>query len=93
MSESQKDTLSRWLPTMVAIAAIIGNILYLGARAGALEQRINYTENALQHAVTRAEYQADKNASANQLADLKTTLREINAKLDRIVEQQRNRSN
>jgi len=86
MSESQKDTLSRWLPTIVAIAAIIGNILWLGARAGALEQRINYTESALQSTVTRAEYLADKTAAAGQLGDVKQTLREINTKIDRLVE-------
>ena len=79
--------MSRWLPTVVAIAAIVGNIIWLGARAGALEQRINYTEAALGNAVTRAEYQADKSATANQLADMKTTLREINTKIDRLVEQ------
>lgn len=86
MSESQKDVLSRWLPTVVAIAAIVGNIIWLGARAGALEQRITYTEAALGQTVTRAEYQADKSAVANQLADMKTTLREINTKIDRLVE-------
>lgn len=86
MSEIQKDTLRGWMPTIVAIVAIIGNILWLGSRAGALEQRINYTETALQQAVTRAEYQADKSAAANQLGDVKTTLREINTKIDRLVE-------
>jgi hypothetical protein len=86
MSEQQKDAVSRWLPTIVAIAAIVGNIVWLGARAGALEQRITYTESALVQTVTRAEYQADKSATANQLGDMKTTLREINTKIDRLVE-------
>lgn len=77
------------MPTIVAIAAIIGNILWLGSRAGALEQRINYTETALQNTVTRVEYVADKTAAANQLGDVKTTLREISTKIDRLVENQR----
>lgn len=87
MSNDQKDALRNWMPTIVAIAAILGNIIWLGARAGALEQRIIYTETALGNTVTRAEYQADKSAVTNQLADMKTTLREINTKIDRLVEQ------
>ena len=86
MSEMQKDAIAQWLPTLVAIAAIVGNIMWLGARAGAIEQRITYTESALSQTVTRAEYQSDRSATANQLGDMKTTLREINTKIDRLVE-------
>lgn len=86
MSDLQKDAVARWLPTLVAIAAIVGNIMWLGARAGAIEQRITYTESALSQTVTRAEYQSDRSATANQLDDVKMTLREINTKIDRLVE-------
>jgi len=87
MSEQTKDQLSRWLPTIIALAAIVGNILWLGARAGALEQRIIYTEQAVQGSVTRVEYQADKSASMSSLADMRQSLRDISNKLDRLVEQ------
>lgn len=86
MSENTKDQLSRWLPTIIALAAIVGNILWLGARAGALEQRIIYTEATAQAAVTRLEYQADKTATIGSLAEMRQSLRDISNKLDRLVE-------
>lgn len=87
MSNESRESLSRWLPTVVAIIAIIGNILWLGARAGALEQRIVNNEMALAKTITRAEYTADLRAAALQNDDMKTSLRDISAKLDRLIEQ------
>jgi uncharacterized protein with beta-barrel porin domain len=86
MSDNAKDQLARWLPTVIAIAAIIGNILWLGARAGALEERINYTQATAAAAVTRLEYQADRSATATSLSEMRQSLRDISAKLDRLVE-------
>ena len=87
MSTESKEALSRWLPTLVAIIAIIGNILWLGARAGAMEQRIATNEIALTKSITRAEYDADKRAATVMNDDTKQALRDINAKLDRLIEQ------
>lgn len=87
MSTGSKEALSRWLPTLVAIIAIIGNILWLGARAGAMEQRIATNEIALTKSITRAEYDADKRAATVMSDDIKQTLRDMNAKLDRLIEQ------
>lgn len=87
MSIESKETLARWMPTVLAVAAIIGNILYLGARAGAMEQRIATNEIALTKSITRAEYDADKRAATVMNDDTKQALRDINAKLDRLIEQ------
>ena len=89
MSDENKDQLSRWLPTIIAIMAIIGNILWLGSKAGALEQRLIYVESSSAGAVTRAEYLADKNASTASLNEVKQSLRDISIKLDRLVERGR----
>jgi len=86
MSEKAKDALSRWLPTIIAIIAIVGNILWLGAKAGALEQRIIYVEASTSAAVSRAEYIADRTAAQAMYAEMKQNLRDISQKLDRIVE-------
>ena len=87
MSNGSKELLSRWLPTIVAIAAIIGNILWLGERAGKMDQRIYTNELAIAKTITRAEYEADKRAAAVMSDDIKQTLRDMNAKLDRLIEQ------
>lgn len=87
MSTESRDALSRWLPTLVALAAIIGNILWLGRQAGVLEQRIITNEQALTKVISRDEYEADKRASAFRMDDTKQSLRDINAKLDKLIEQ------
>ena len=91
MSTESKEALSRWLPTIIAIIAIVGNILWLGARAGAMEQRIYANEVALGKSITRAEYSADQRAATQQSDDTKQSLRDINAKLDRLIEQRTTR--
>jgi hypothetical protein len=89
MSDEQKDLASRWLPTIIAIIAIAGNVLWLGSRAGALEQRLIYVETSASVAVTRAEYLADKSASTASLNEVKQSLRDISNKLDRLAERPR----
>lgn len=90
MSEANKDSLSRWLPTIVAIIAILGQVFYFGQRLGAAEQRVASTEVAVAQqaaqAVTRAEYAADKSAAVVQTADIKQSLRDLNSKMDRLIE-------
>jgi len=90
MSEANKDSLSRWLPTIVAILAILGQVFYFGQRLGAAEQRMASTETAIAQqaaqAVTKAEYIADKNAITVQTADIKQSLRDLNYKMDRLIE-------
>ena len=89
-SEANKDSLSRWMPTVVAIIAILGQVFYFGQRLGAAEQRVATTETAVQQqaaqAVTKAEYIADKNAAVVQTADIKQSLRDLNYKMDRLIE-------
>jgi len=82
----QSDRMARWMPTIVAIAAIMAQLLYIGNRAGMMEQRIVTNEKALTETITRAEYLADKSSSITQFTDVKNALRDINTKLDRIVQ-------
>lgn len=88
MSDRTADALQRWLPAIAALVAILCNILWLGNKAGAMEQRIEYVQTTATLAVTKAEYAADKAGQAAQLNDVKLQLREISAKLDRLVERQ-----
>lgn len=90
MSDASKESLSRWMPTIVAIIAILGQVFYFGQRLGANEQRVTTveTEVAKQAAliITRAEYSADKAASTVQTGDIKQSLRDLNDKMDRLIE-------
>lgn len=87
-TEETKDTLSRWLPTLVAILGILGQTFYFGARLGAAEQELKNTTTMATASVTRVEYLAEKAATGAQLLDVKQTLRDMNQKLDRLVERQ-----
>lgn len=89
MSDQQKETVSRWAPTLIALIAILGNLLWISNRAGQIEQRVVTNEKSLTNTVTRAEYLADKASSVTQFADVKSTLRDISSKLDRMIEVQR----
>lgn len=87
-TEQTKDSLSRWLPTIVAIIGIVAQGFYLGQRLGAAEQKLDNTTITAHNNVSRVEYLSDKAAQADQLSDLKQALRDINNKLDRLVERQ-----
>ena len=87
-TEQVKDTASRWLPTVVALAGILGQTFYFGQRLGAAEQELKNTTSTAQASVTRVEYLAEKAATGSQLSDVKQTLRDMNQKLDRLVERQ-----
>jgi len=86
MSDNQKDQLSRWLPTVVAILAIVGQVFYFGSRLGANEQKLQAMHEIALSSVTRAEYVADKGAATVQTSDIKTALRDLNLKMDRLIE-------
>ncbi len=86
MSDNQKDMLSRWLPTLVAILAILGQVFYFGSRLGASETRLAAAESSVKEAVSRVEYVADRNSTITQFTDIKNSLQNISAKLDRIAE-------
>ena len=92
MSTAQKDWISRWLPLLVAIAA---NIITIAYSYGKLEQRLTpieeytrvYTyERAAANFVTRVEFVAAAAHNDKETDELKQALREINQKLDRLVE-------
>ena len=55
-----------------------------------MDQRIYTNELAIAKTITRAEYEADKRAAAVMSDDIKQTLRDMNAKLDRLIEQRIN---
>lgn len=86
MSDNQKDQLSRWMPTLVAILAIVGQVFYFGQRLGANEQRLESVHGIAVNSVSRSEYISDKTSAAVQVADVKTALRDLNQKMDRLIE-------
>lgn len=86
MSYESKDNLGRWVPTLVAILAIVGQIFYFGSRLGADEIRLSHVELSSTSFVTRAEYMLEKEGSTMQFSDIKQSLRDINSKLDRITD-------
>lgn len=95
MSTAQRDWLSKWLPLVVAIGA---NVVTIAYSYGKLEQRLTpieeyvrtYThERASASFVTRPEFTNQKSVRDREVDELKQTLREINAKLDRLIERAR----
>lgn len=86
MSENQKDQLSRWMPTVVAILAIVGQVFYFGQRLGASEQRLESVHSIAVNSVSRVEYSSDKASLNVQNTDVKTALRDLNLKMDRLIE-------
>ena len=92
MSTTQRDWLSKWMPLLVAIAT---NGILVAYGYGKLEQRFSpieahvlsdTTEKAMALFVSRQEFGQRNETRDRELADVKSTLREINAKLDRILE-------
>lgn len=86
MSNEQKDQLSRWMPTIVAILAIVGQVFYFGARLGATEQRLETAHILASNSVSRIEYASDKASATTQVSDVKIALRDLNYKMDRLIE-------
>lgn len=95
MSIAQKDWLSKWLPLVVAIGANVATIAY---GYGRLEQRLapieifvreNSFEKHVQAFTPRSEFATQKQVRDREVDELKQTLREINAKLDRLIERAR----
>lgn len=101
MSYEQKDQLSRWLPALVALFTLVANVLYVGYQVGIFKQRLESNElNAQKESsvfrqdilqfrneyVTRLEYNSNQINLSAQVTDLKQGLKDINSKLDRIIE-------
>lgn len=95
MSTQQKDWVSKWLPLIVSIMTSVGTVAYAYGR---LEQRLapmeafmreNSFERHAQVFTPRTEFHAQKSTRDRELDELKGTLREINSKLDRLIERGR----
>lgn len=93
MTAPSKDSLSRWLPTLVALAGLAGSVYYFGERTGRVEQAVinlaahdAHIEKRLDGMLPRHEYSAHHVAISVQIDDLKQSLRDANHKLDRIIE-------
>jgi hypothetical protein len=93
MTAPSKESVSRWLPTVVALIAIVGNILHFGAREGRMEQRVNALEEAkreqaarLETLVPRIEYAAAQGYTGQQITRVEKAVAEVSAKLDRLIE-------
>lgn len=92
MSAAQKEWISKWLPLVIAIAS---NLILVAYGYGKLEQRLgplethvatDTTEHALNMFVTRVEFTQQNLSRDKELAELRIGIREMNAKLDRLLE-------
>jgi hypothetical protein len=92
MSTTQREWFSRWMPLLVAIAT---NGILVAYGYGKLEQKLapleahvftDTTERAMALFVTRQEFGQRNDTRDRELADVKASLREINAKIDRLLE-------
>ena len=99
MSAQNKEVLSKWLPVIVALAGFVGNISYISRWGGSVETRLAAVE---QHAtstalhmpmerklelfVARTEFNGARATADAQMSELKTSVHNIDAKLDRLIE-------
>jgi len=103
MSDAQKESWARWLPALIAVVTLVGNVLYVGYVAGVYKQKIEAVETRMvsdalatkeqlhdikADYVPRNEYSAAQIYLTQQLGDVKFTLKSLDTKLDRIVERQ-----
>ena len=101
MSNDQKIFVEKWLPLVVALASLLVNTAYIAYKAGILEQRVaaNEATDISEHAsfkaelsqipkdyVTRPEWAAGQAQDSSGLKDLKDDIRQVNNKLDRLLE-------
>lgn len=89
MSNVQKDWLSKWAPLVVAI---VTNLILVAYSYGKLEQRLGPIEKHIDRSstdfVTRNEFIQRTDTRDREMADLKQAIRDIDAKLDRLLERQ-----
>lgn len=92
MSNPTKDLIAKWAPLAVALFSSLVAITY---SYGKLEQRLapieeyvrTYThERAATNFITRPEFSTQKATRDREVDELKQALREINHKLDRLIE-------
>ena len=84
MSASQKEWLSRWLPLVVAVGA---NLVTIAYGYGKLEQRVAPLENhanAVSYEKLHGQF-----VTRGEISELRTDIRELNAKVDRLLERSR----
>jgi outer membrane protein TolC len=93
MTAPSRDSISRWLPTIVALAGLAGSVYYFGERTGRVEQAVinlaaqdAQMEKRIDTMLPRYEYSAHHLSVNVQINDLKQSLRDANNKLDRIIE-------
>jgi hypothetical protein len=83
-ADKPKDQVQRWMPTIIALVGILSTLLYQAREFGRLEERLEYVRQTTRESVSRVEYQAHRDAAAQQYRDLREGIAEINRKLDRL---------
>jgi len=90
MSTPQRDWVSKWAPLVVALATNCALVAY---GYGQLNQRLvpleRHESKAFETFVTRAEFSQRSTTRDVELAQLHQLLRDLNAKMDRLLEKQR----
>jgi hypothetical protein len=94
--EEARERVTRWVPVLVATLIAIGsNAIFVSYLFGKMEQRIvpveehvrtDTTERLLQLFITRTEFHQRTDTRDREMADMKATLREMNNKIDRLLE-------
>ena len=85
MSNVQKEWWSKWAPLAVAI---VTNLILVAYSYGKLEQRLNPLEKHQENAISRYEFTQSTTTRDRELQDVKSALRDMDAKLDRLLERQ-----
>lgn len=92
MSDKAKESLSRWMPLVISILSYvaIGAFTYgkLDQRMIPLESHLvsASTENQIKMFVTRTEWGQMNDSREREMAELKASIRNIDSKLDRLIE-------
>jgi hypothetical protein len=83
MSNTQRDSILRWLPIAVTI---LTNLIIVAYGYGQINQRIVPLEKYIEDAPTRNEFNQRNATRDREIEDLKDRIVRMDAKLDRLLE-------
>jgi len=83
MSNTQRDSILRWLPLA---ATIMTNLILVAYGYGQLNQRISPLEKHMEDSPTRNEFNQRNATRDREIEDLKDRIVRMDGKLDRLLE-------
>jgi len=87
MTSPQKESISRWLPAIVALVGVGSHIAYVSKWAGSFEARVVALEASAQTIVPRSEYLAKMVSRDTEIGDIKAIVRDTNLKVEKLNQQ------